>query len=75
MGKKETFLMAMLDDPAAVQELVAITEHLLTAFWTNGSALWHGLYRALSRLLYGGGFTFSEDEVGRLAHRCSTSSA
>ena len=55
--EKETFLMAMLDDPAAVQELVAITEHLLTAFldeWFRTLArvisriiqttIWRGLY-------------------------------
>lgn len=63
--EKETFLMAMLDDPAAVQELVAITEHLLTAFldeWFRNFGT--GYIAHYPDYYMEGGFTFSEDEVG-----------
>lgn len=66
--RKEQFLMAMLDEPGAVNELTAITEGLLTDFLDRWFHEFGNKYIAHYPDFYmEGGFTFSEDEVGEFS--------
>ena len=66
--QKERFLMAMLDDPPAVHELISITERLLTDFLDLWFREFGTKYIAHYPDYYmEGGFTFSEDEAGEFS--------
>ena len=63
--EKSQFLIAMVDEPSAIKQLVAMTEELLTEFLDLWFSEFGTKYIAHCPWYYmEGGFTFSEDEVG-----------
>ncbi len=66
--KKEDFLMALIDEPEAVHELVAMTRELLAAFLDEWFRRYGTAYIAHYPDYYmEGGMTLSEDEIGAIS--------
>lgn len=66
--EKESFFIAMIDDPAAVKELTDMTEHLLTTFLDEWFRIFGNRYIAHFPDYYmEGGITLSEDEIGGIS--------
>ncbi|MBP7401684.1 MAG: hypothetical protein KBA30_03645 [Clostridia bacterium] len=66
--KKEDFLIALIDEPEAVHELVAMTRTLLTAFLDEWFRRYGTAYIAHYPDYYmEGGMTLSEDEIGAIS--------
>lgn len=66
--EKVDFFMAMLDEPGAVKDLVAMTEETLTAFldaWFR--AFGHEYIAHYPSYYMTGGLTLSEDEIGAIS--------
>ena len=66
--EKTDFLMAMIDEPEAVHELIAMVEEVLTDFLDSWFMQFGTEYMAhFPNFPMRGGYTFSEDEVGEFS--------